>query len=665
MPSSTAGLVRRIFSPGLFVFGLLFIVSAPALRAEEHHWRKLEIRAKLEADGSISLKERQHMVFTGDLNGGERIFRLLTRQRLDFRGITRIDDQGHEHALQEEDDLEQVDQYSFVSRDTLRWRSRLPIDPTFDNTLLVYELDFRIRNVVVKGAEGQAPYRLDHEFVFTDRSGVIEAFTLDLEVDPSWRVVGDWRRHHETKDLQPGQGYQVELDLEWIGTGVAPVISNDPPLKAVLLLLLFGVAGGMVYLVRDFWQKQAAIGRFDPLPSLPPGEETAWILRFRPEEIGALWDRSVGPQEVAALMARWVSEGKLRTRVEETRGILGLGKKTILHLELLADRDSFVGHEFKLIAGFFFGGRTQVDTQTLKKHYDRVGFDPAGLIRQGLEDRLEAHPDWKEKAAQAPAKKPTAMLVLAGVALVLLGGLFDLEGTIFSLPFLIFPLFPVYLISGIAGRISRSAIEGVGIRVALISVPPALYLAGMALQVLISPITVDATFAYSPGYFVVAGFGLILLGIYRSILNLASSRESKEGIGTRKWLAAARHYLTSQLQQESPSFSDAMFPYLMAFGLDRQVDKWFKSFGGASTLSRQDRYRTSGGDFGAGSSSSTGSGGGFTGGGGLFGGGGATASWAVAATSVAAGVASSSSSGSSSSGGGGGSSSGGGGGGAW
>lgn len=665
MPAPFPGPVRRIFSPRLVVVVFLLLVAAPGLAAEEHHWRKLEVWAKVEADGSIVLRERQHMVFSGDLNGGERIFRLLTRQRLDFRGITRIDEQGGVHPLTENDELVAVDQYSFVGSDVLRWRSRLPGDPTFDNTLLVYELDYQIRNAVV-GAASEGAYRLDHEFVFTDRSGVVEEFHLDLEVDPSWRVVGDWRRHHEGKGLQPGQGYQVELDLEWVGAGAAPVIQNPQPYKPVLLLLLGVVAAGMVYLWRDFRQKQAAIGRFDPLPTLPPGEEIAWILRFRPEEIGALWDRSVGPPEVAALMARWVSEGKLRTRVEEAPVFLGFGKKTILHLELLVDRDSnFVSHEYLLINGFFFGGRTQVNTEEIRKHYKNSGFDPAGLIRKGLEDRLEAHPEWKEKATRAPAKKPTLLLVLAGFVGLFLSLVVDVEATIFSLP-LIFLFIPVYAISAIAALMNRGAIEKVGLRIGLISIPPILFFLAMSIQVLVSPIVVDPTFSYSPGYFVVLGFGLLLLGVYRSVLNIASSRESREGIGTRKWLAAARRYLQHQLSQESPAFGDAMFPYLMAFGLDEDVDYWFQSFGGGSTLARQDRYRSTGGGFSAGGSSSPSSaGGGFTGGGGLFGGGGASASWAVAATSMAAGVASASSSGGSSSGGGGSSSSGGGGGGAW
>lgn len=663
MPAPFPGPVRRIFSPRLGQLGLfvLFLcVLAPALSARELHWRKLEVWAKVEADGSIAVRERQHMVFTGDWNGGERVFRLLTRQRLDFRGIIRVDDQGVFYPLTENDDLEAVDQYAFAGSDTLRWRSRLPGDPDFADTLLVYELDYRIRNAVVTGAEGQ--YRLDHEFVFTDRTGVVEEFFLDLEVDPAWRVVGDWRRHHEAKDVQPGQGYQVELDFEWVGAGAAPVIQNSLPYKPVLILLLVVVAAGMVYLLRDFWQKQAAIGRFDPLPTLPPGEETAWILRFRPEEIGALWDRSVGPPEVAALMARWVAEGKLRTRVEEGPVFLGLGKKTTLHLELLVDRDShFVGHEYQLIQGFFFGGRTQVNTDEIRQHYKNRGFDPAGLIRQGLEDRLEAHPEWKEKAARAPAKKPTLLLVLAGFASLLLGLVVDLEATIFSLP-LIFLFIPVYVSGAIAALVNRGAIEKVGLRIGLISIPPVFFLLAMSLQVLLSPFAVDPTFSYSPGYFVVLGFGLLLLGVYRSILNIASSRESREGIGTRKWLAAARHYLQDQLSQESPAFGDAMFPYLMAFGLDKDVDLWFKSFGGASPIARQDR--SVGGGFSSGSVSSTGgSGGGFTGGGGLFGGAGASASWAVAATSMASGVSSPSSSGGSS--GGGSSSSGGGGGGGW
>jgi hypothetical protein len=142
-----------------------------------------------------------------------------------------------------------------------------------------------------------------------------------------------------------------------------------------------------------------------------------------------------------------------------------------------------------------------------------------------------------------------------------------------------------------------------------------------------------------------------------SLLNNARSRETAETIRRRQALAAIRHWFRRELGRPAPALRDEWFPYLLAFGLNADVDRWFRSFGSASGAA---------GTFTGSSPSSfggTGGSGGWTGGGGAFGGAGATSTWAAAATGLAAGVSAPNSSGSG--GGGGGGSSGGGGGGGW
>jgi uncharacterized membrane protein YgcG len=158
----------------------------------------------------------------------------------------------------------------------------------------------------------------------------------------------------------------------------------------------------------------------------------------------------------------------------------------------------------------------------------------------------------------------------------------------------------------------------------------------------------------APGLFASLGLALLPLAIWNSLLNNARSRESDGTIRKRRLLAAARTLLEKELQSANPRLKDEWLPYLLAFGLGTNVDRWFRSFGGATT-----RGMTTMSTGGSGSSG----GGGWSGGGGSFGGAGATGAWAVAATGLASGVSAPSSSGSS--GGGGGSSSGGGGGGGW
>jgi uncharacterized membrane protein YgcG len=160
----------------------------------------------------------------------------------------------------------------------------------------------------------------------------------------------------------------------------------------------------------------------------------------------------------------------------------------------------------------------------------------------------------------------------------------------------------------------------------------------------------------------VVGLAALFVALANSVFNQARSRENLERIGFRRRLAVAREYFISELRRQQPRMKDEWFPYLIAFGLGKNMDRWFAAFGGEAA-----RRTTTATSHSSGSSDSSGSGGGWSGfgGGAGFSGGGASASWAAAAGSMAAGVSAPSSGGSSGGGGGGGGSSGGGGGGGW
>jgi uncharacterized membrane protein YgcG len=173
-------------------------------------------------------------------------------------------------------------------------------------------------------------------------------------------------------------------------------------------------------------------------------------------------------------------------------------------------------------------------------------------------------------------------------------------------------------------------------------------------------------------YDVRLGATLLALALFNSVINQARSRERAQGIALRKRLASVRRYFQEELDRPQPALRDEWFPYVLAFGLDKDAQDWFKAYGGQSAggseaSSWSSSPSTSSSSSGSAPWSSVPSG--WSGGGGAFGGAGATATWALAASSLAAGVAAPSSSGGSDGGsgggGGGGSSSGGGGGGGW
>ena len=169
----------------------LALASLRPASAKEMHWKSLAVTARLDADGALHVRERHHVVMTGEWNGGERLFRIERGQDLQLDGMRRVDSAGAVHAMTE-GSLDGVDEYAWTSGRTLRWRSRLPGDAYFDHTELVHEIDYTLYGVLKAQGEG---FLLAHEFAFTERPGVIESFVVDLEVDPAWSVDGGHAIH--------------------------------------------------------------------------------------------------------------------------------------------------------------------------------------------------------------------------------------------------------------------------------------------------------------------------------------------------------------------------------------------------------------------------------------------------------------------------------------
>jgi uncharacterized membrane protein YgcG len=630
---------------------LPFLLLALPVRAQDRslHWEEMAVRARLDGQGTLHVRERQTMVFTGDWNGGERIFNLRLGHRLKLAGLFRIDPATGREIPLSEGDLSQVDQYDWADNLTLRWRSRLPSDPPFDGTAITYVLDYTLSNIL---RESGGEYNLFHDFAFRNREGVIERFVLDLDLDPAWLPLGAVPAHLERENLQPGEGVELAARLEYRGAG-RPAARRAAP--APFRYAAFAAAlAAMAFLYVRFRRHEESLGRFEP-PEAPAEWDEGWlqenVFRDRPEEVGTLWDQKVGPAEVAAVLARLVGEGKLASEVR-SGGILFF-RRDVLHLRLLADRSGLLDYERQLIDKLFFGGRKETDTDAVRKHYRRSGFNPASVIEAELRRRLENRPLFRKMPG--PGRRLSLILLLATFALVGLGAITQREQALVIAAVTAFGCLWTYVPGLIAAFAWRKRTENLHLASLSFLVP------GLEVVVLCALIAFfDDWFApwrlFGPsGLFVSLALALLPVTTWSSLLNNARSRETPEAVRFRKRLGAARRMLQRELASPAPRLRDEWLPYLLAFGLQSDMDRWFRSFGGS---------RGSGPVSASGSSwSGSSGGGGWTGGGGAFGGAGSTASWAAAATGMAAGVSSSSSSGGG--GGGGGGSSGGGGGGGW
>jgi uncharacterized membrane protein YgcG len=619
---------------------------APA-QGRSLYWRSFDVEARLDSAGRLHVRERQQMVFTGAWNGGERVFRVEPGQRFEFGRLLRVDPATGAERVLSRGDLDGVDHWDFTDSRTLRWRSRRPADPPFLETELVYVLEYRLSNILVPS---NGAYVLDHDFLMPDRVGVVDAFTLTLELDGAWGAPPGFPGRYRARGVPPGEGFVVTLPLRYTFAGRPAGVEFGAGMPGRLALALLLVSG-VVVAHRRFRQRERSLGRFDPLI---PSEriDESWleehVFAHRPEVVGAAWDGTTGTPEVTAVLARLEAEGKLKSEVK-ARGFL---RAPVLHLNLLVARGRLSDYERVLIDALFRHDSNQTSTEEVRKRYQKTGFDPASRIRARL-TRIANTLGSRGEAPEKPSWRPTLLLLVVALFLFVIA-IVRRPSDAFVLVMTGGVLVFLYVVAVIGAALFRSRVHDSGSMLRF-EIPLGLGLAGVLALLLNAELRV--------GLFALGALTALSLAIGRSVFNQATSRESGERIAFRKRLASAREYLRRQLEQPQPALRDEWFPYLIGFGLAKQMDRWFRAFGGETgrdagglgAISGASARSSSGG-----SSSWTG-----FGGGGGFSGGGASSSWAAAAGAMAAGVSAPSSGGSGGGGGGGGGSSGGGGGGGW
>jgi hypothetical protein len=638
------------------LLGLLLLAATADARTL--YWRSLDVEAKLDREGELRVSERHTMVFDGDWNGGERNFRVAPGQQLQLISISRIDPQsGQSQRLFASSGSIGLGQH-MLSGTTLRWRARRTNDPPFSNQELTYVIDYALRNIVERRGDA---YALEHDFAFAERPGVIEAYSLKLDLDPVWQPGPGFTPAIERANLAPGQSVIFDLPLKWTGEGQPQFIANPRPrfaqeapvvvdesaprvalwLKLVALTLFLAAAAGVW---SWFHRAEMRLGRFQP-----PAEVTReWLeqnlLVHRAEVVGAAWDNHAGQAEVAALIAIMTGEGKIENQA---------GAKP--RLRLLVPRASLSDYERAFVDRLFIAG-DEIDPDTLGKHYRSTGFDPADTIRGPLYD-----------AAQRLVGRSAD-----GVAIAL--GCFGFVA--------MFVLMPAA--GWLAGERWSVVLGLVGILLFGISIAltTTYQSAPRVTSMLPAPLilfgAVLAFAATTPaGLISFLAADTLLLWI---VLRSARWQGTGEELMNLRAFRIARNFLRRRLEHADPKIEERWIPYIIAFGLGPELDRWFVSAPRTESTDRPSRSVSPSPSI---ASSSSGGGGAsapvFVAAGGRFGGAGATGGWASSISSFAAAVPapaptggggggsswSSSSSSSSSSRSSGGSRSGGGGGGGW
>ena len=635
--------------PAVRLAALAFtLLGAAPAGARELFWPAIDVAARLESDGSLSVRETQTIEFTGDWNGGERIFTLHKGQMVQLVRMVRIDPATGSETPMVRGNLDVVNGYDWTSSNVLRWRGRLPTDPEFDHTPLMYRIEYRYTGALTSPQPGA--YRLDHDFAFADRVGAIERFSARLELGPGWQAAAPLEPVANVR-LAPGRGYVYRAALRFTGAA-APASAVVPRLPARYGWIAVA-ALALVFLERLVWffRRDAQLGRFAPLQPLSVVDEE-WLethlFHQRPEVVGAVWDRKVGATEVAAMLARLVQEGKIRSRVAPKKGLLG---RSNLFLDLLVPIKEIESDVRPLINGLFFRRGEATDMQSIRAHYRKSGFNPV--------ERIDAAMRGTKAPGKKESPKVTALIAVSAVVLAFVSVFLSHDGAgLFGVGAVAFISLPA-IIAAVLSR-KNVALPIVGLLFACVTVGA--IGAFIALRVVPEPALPLTS---------LIAIVLMAAACARSFVNRMASNETAESLGERRDYLLARRFFQAELSKETPRLQDRWFPWFVGLGLAPEVDRWMHAFGGAGTAAASTYTGgagSSGGWSTAGGSAST-TAGGWTGGGGSFGGAGATAAFVAGATAMGSGVAAaSSSSGGSSSGGGGGaggSSSGGGGGGGW
>jgi len=645
----------RLVAGALLAWAGLAEPARPEAASIPRHldWDELAVEARLDDDAHLHVTERHAIVFSGDWNGAERKFRLDPGQTLTLHRVQRLGPLPGDVAMLSEGSLTEVDRFAWVEPGRLRWRSRQPSDPPFDRTRIEYVLRYTLAGIVERTLGGG--YRLDHDFAFADRPGDIRRFTLDLQLDPAWRALGAPPRGVVGGPLPPGEGWRVVLPLQHLGPGWPRAAAWRR--FALHSATLAGLVVVPLFLIVRLVRRERATGRLGAKTDEPVSPATLErdIFTHPPEVIGAAWDGSVGEPEVGAVVARMVQEGKLRSEVTP------LGN---LSMELRVGRETLDGYERALVDGLFVDGDA-TNTEKIRSHYQAQGrgFNPAAVLEAGLAKRVEdvVGPDVSKKPWWA--RLLMAACVIAAMALVVAATNPELITIVAYIAGGMMMLIAFSVASGLAGR-WRVRLDWPAWVIVFFLLPAAVVLAVPAAFVLRRDLGVSDVAA--------AAVGFLALVMVASVMRAARSRQSRHGLELRRRMFAARRYFKEQLRSPQPALDDAWFPYLVAFGLDGQVQKWFRAHPAAQRqAASQPESSYSSPTSPSSSPRSSGSGPTWTGGGGSFGGAGASGTWVAALGGVTAGVASPASSGgggggsSGGGGGGGGSSSGGGGGGGW
>jgi hypothetical protein len=123
---------------------------AAAAFARDLSWRALDVKARLDEEGSLHVVERHTMVFSGDWKRRRSATSVSSPARACASKMLAPDRSRRHGPRAPARRAARPRPVHVEGQEALRWRSRRPSDPEFSNTELIYEIAYTLSGILTK-----------------------------------------------------------------------------------------------------------------------------------------------------------------------------------------------------------------------------------------------------------------------------------------------------------------------------------------------------------------------------------------------------------------------------------------------------------------------------------------------------------------------------------
>lgn len=355
-----------------YLFIAFFCLSTHSLLSQEKtlHWNSILVDATLKNNGNLVVSETQTIVFNGDWNGAYRKFDLGLGQKIQFQSLEILRTDGKWETLSN-NSIDSIDSYLWYPIESMvKWRSRNPFDPVFDQKVITYRLNYEYEYIL--NSLSNTEFQLDHDFGFSDRIGSINAFTVNLSWEDNWDLYQGsdqaWSKDlkqqsaltfHSSRPLAPGEKMIVKVRFNYKADAALlnqRSVWKEYAIRFFHFILLTIIAFCLSALIYLYCKKRGFFA--EPIGIKTWKEFESFLTDLSPEEVAILSENGL----VASWMTRLVQEKKLEFKSK--------GKEETI-LRRLVDFEKFHEGDQTILKALFVEDKDTISISELKSHYKK------------------------------------------------------------------------------------------------------------------------------------------------------------------------------------------------------------------------------------------------------------------------------------------------------